>query len=154
MAVWKALHQSDVRLSGGVLTAHYATAGHLVAERHPARAMIGLCAHAARAARGSHRFAVPGCSTWSRLVRSMPSRSSVHYDAHHARAGPKLSAARHRRRVCRQPPSGQRETIARVLGLLAAELRRRRAACSTSRRQQWQAMACYGITEADVRRTV
>ena len=53
-----------------------------------------------------------------------------------------------------QPPSGQRETIARVLGLLAAELRRRRAGLQYQPSALWQAMACYGITEADVRRAV
>ena len=55
---WKALHQSDVRLSGGVLTTYYATL-YLVASDIP-QSLIDLCVHAARAARGS---ATP-CGLW------------------------------------------------------------------------------------------
>ena len=58
VAVWKALHQSDVRLSGGVITRYYVTL-YLVATDIP-HELIGLCAHAARAARGTASL----CGAW------------------------------------------------------------------------------------------
>ena len=56
--------------------------------------------------------------------------------------------------VAAQRPTDQRATIARVLGLLAAELHRRRAGLQCQHSALWQVMHCYGITETedDVRR--
>jgi len=46
----------------------------------------------------------------------------------------------------------QTATIERVLAILVAELRRRRAGAQWQPSALWRAMHCYGITEADVRR--
>ena len=67
---------------------------------------------------------------------------------------PELSAARATAEFCRQPPSGQRETIARVLGLLVPSCGARRGPAASSRRRHGRRWPAYGITEADVRRTV
>ena len=46
----------------------------------------------------------------------------------------------------------QTATIERVLAILAAEYKRRRAGTQWQPSALWRAMHCYGITEADVRR--
>ena len=46
----------------------------------------------------------------------------------------------------------QTATIERVLAILAAEYKRRRAGAQGQPSALWRAMRCYGITEADVRR--
>ena len=46
----------------------------------------------------------------------------------------------------------QTATIERVLAILVAELRRRRAGAQWQPSALWCAMHCYGVTEADVRR--
>ena len=46
----------------------------------------------------------------------------------------------------------QTAAIERVLAILAAELRRRRAGAQWQPSALWCAMHCYGVTEADVRR--
>mgnify|MGYP000908426470 CR=1 FL=1 len=51
-----------------------------------------------------------------------------------------------------QRGTDQTATIGRVLAILAAEYRRRRAGAQGQPSALWCAMGCYGITEADVRR--